>query len=59
MREIFSNSITTNVSRPHPSALEREIDQLVYNLHGLTYDEVKIVELGFGMSKEEYEKVDA
>ena len=27
-----------------PSALEREIDQLVYQLYGLTEEEIKIVE---------------
>ncbi len=26
------------------SALERQIDQMVYNLYGLTEDEIKIVE---------------
>ena len=28
----------------HTSALEKEIDELVYQLYGLTEDEVKIVE---------------
>lgn len=35
---------------------EREIDLLVYKLYELTYDEVKIVDPEFGMSKEEYGK---
>lgn len=34
---------------------EREIDQMVYKLYGLTYDEVKIVAPDFEMTKEEYE----
>ena len=37
-------------------ALEREIDVLVYKLYDLTYNEVKIVDPAFWMTKEEYEK---
>ena len=36
---------------------ERQIDLMVYKLYGLTYDEVKIIDPDFGMSKEEYEKI--
>lgn len=39
------------------SALEKEIDVIVYKLYGLTYDEVKIIDPGFGMSTEEYGRV--
>ena len=39
------------------SALEKEIDVIVYKLYGLTYDEVKIVEPDFEMSNEEFERV--
>lgn len=37
------------------SAEEREIDLMVYHLYELTYDEVKIVDPEFWMSREEYE----
>lgn len=37
------------------SALERQIDQMVYKLYGLTYEEVKIIEPEFAMSAVEYE----
>jgi len=37
------------------SALEKEIDVIVYKLYSLTFDEVMIVDPKFGMSKEEYE----
>ena len=36
------------------TALEREIDVLVYKLYELTYDEVKIVEPGFALTEKEY-----
>ncbi|PPK87755.1 Eco57I restriction-modification methylase [Neolewinella xylanilytica] len=36
------------------TALEAEIDVLVYRLYGLTYAEVLVVDPGFGMSEEEY-----
>jgi hypothetical protein len=38
------------------SALEQQIDLLVYHLYGLTYDEVLIVDPGTPITKEEYEK---
>ncbi len=37
------------------SALEAEIDRLVYQLYGLTYDEVKIVDPETPITREEYE----
>lgn len=39
------------------TALEREIDVLVYKLYELTYDEVKIIDKDFWLSEEEYGKV--
>lgn len=38
------------------SALEKEIDIIVYKLYGLTYEEVKIVEPAFALSEEEYNR---
>ncbi|RFC54938.1 DUF7149 domain-containing protein [Brumimicrobium aurantiacum] len=40
------------------TALEREIDVLVYRLYGLTYEEVKVVDEDFWMGESEYERVD-
>jgi hypothetical protein len=37
--------------------LERQIDNLVYRLYNLTYDEVKIIEPGFPFGKAEYEEI--
>ena len=36
---------------------ERQIDLHIYKFYNLTYDEVKIIEPGFEMSKVEYEKI--
>ena len=41
------------------SALEQQIDLLVYHLYGLTYDEVLIVDPATPITKEEYEKRNA
>jgi hypothetical protein len=38
------------------TALERQIDSLVYRLYNLTYDEVKVIEPEFPLGKAEYEK---
>jgi adenine-specific DNA-methyltransferase len=37
------------------TALEQQIDNLDYSLYDLTYDEVKVVDPEFGLSREEYE----
>ena len=38
------------------SALEQQIDTLVYKLYNLTWEEVQVVDPEFGLSEEEYEK---
>lgn len=37
------------------SALERQIDLMVYTLYGLTDDEVQIIDPEFALSAEEYQ----
>ena len=39
------------------TALEQQIDRLVYKLYGLTYDEVLLVEPDFSLSREAYQNV--
>jgi adenine-specific DNA-methyltransferase len=39
------------------TGLEREIDEMVYRLYGLSYEEVKVVDPEFWLSREEYEQV--
>ena len=61
------DSITTNVNRilrmkstdpnADTSALEYEIDNKVYHLYGLTYDEVLIVDPETPITREEYENI--
>jgi adenine-specific DNA-methyltransferase len=40
------------------SALERQIDNLVYSLDNLTWEEVKVIEPDFPVSRAEYEGVE-
>ena len=37
--------------------LEKQIDHLVYKLYELTYDEVKVIDPEFGLTKKEYEAI--
>ncbi len=39
------------------TALEQEIDNLVYKLYELTYDELKVIDPEFSLSKKEYESI--
>lgn len=38
-------------------SIEQEIDNLVYKLYELTYDEVKVIDPEFSLSKKEYEAI--
>ena len=38
--------------------LEQQIDNLVYRLYDLTYDEVKVVDPEFGLTEEEYNRIE-
>lgn len=38
-------------------ALEKQIDNLVYRLYELTYDEVKVIDPAFSLGKKEYEAI--
>jgi len=39
------------------TAIEQEIDNLVYKLYELTYKEVKVIDPAFGLSEAEYEAI--
>ncbi|MFZ4428502.1 MAG: Eco57I restriction-modification methylase domain-containing protein, partial [Saprospiraceae bacterium] len=45
-------------SKQDTTALEKEIDILVYKLYELTYDEVKIIDKDFWLSEKEYDRVE-
>jgi hypothetical protein len=55
--DILVNQVI-EIKRDDPTAdsstLETQIDQLVYHLYGLTYEEVKVIDPDFGLSEEEY-----
>lgn len=60
-KQMFIESIVDQIlekKKQNPKAdtsrLEAEIDNMVYKLYGLTYEEVKIVDPEFGMSENEY-----
>ena len=46
-----------NNRKTDTTLLERQIDELVYKLYDLTYEEVKVVDPGFWLSREDYGKV--
>ena len=39
------------------TSFEHQIDNLVYKLYELTYDEVKVIDPEFSLSKKEYEAI--
>ena len=39
------------------NALEKEIDQLVYKLYSLTYQEIKIIDPEFDLTEQEYKAI--
>lgn len=49
--------LNNKISHKDTSTLEQEIDNLVYKLYELTYDEVKVIDPAFRLSKEEYEAI--
>lgn len=56
---IVDQILTARQSNPHAdtTALENRIDELVFKLYGLTYEEVKVIAPDFWLGEEEYEKV--
>jgi hypothetical protein len=51
-------NIKTEKSKEDISVFERQIDNLVYRLYNLTYNEVKLIEPDFPLSKKEYEGIE-
>jgi len=48
--------LSAKIKTQDTTALEQEIDVMVYKLYELTYDEVKVIVKDFWLSKEEYDK---
>jgi adenine-specific DNA-methyltransferase len=59
LEELVSNIMICKAKSKNTSLLEYEIDNLIYKLYELTYDEVLVVEPEFGdrMSRDEYESL--
>jgi hypothetical protein len=53
--KIIDNVIKLKSEAKDTNALEQEIDNLVYRLYELSYDEVKVIDPKFGLTKKEYE----
>jgi translation initiation factor IF-2 len=60
-QKIFENNVNKIISKKQKKedtiALEQEIDNLVYKLYELTYEEVKVIDPEFGLTKKEYEAI--
>lgn len=56
---LIDNIIALKKENPQSdtTALEQQIDNLVYKLYDLTYDEVKVVDPAFALSEEEYNNI--
>jgi hypothetical protein len=52
---IVEQILTAKAQGKDTTALEAEIDLLVYKLYDLTYEEVKVIDPAFALSREEYE----
>ena len=52
--ENVSNILKNKLQNLDTTALENEIDIMVYKLYELTYDEVLVVDPEFSLSEEEY-----
>lgn len=56
--DIVDKIIDKKSKNQDTKALEQQIDNIVYRLYDLTYDEVKVVDPEFGLSREEYEGIE-
>jgi hypothetical protein len=56
VRTNISDKVDATSSVP-ASVFERQLDNLVYRLYSLTYDEVKMIEPDFPLSETSYEGI--
>ena len=57
LEKIVKNILQRKSEGKSTATLEQEIDNLVYKLYELTYDEVKVIDPAFSLSKKEYEAI--
>jgi hypothetical protein len=55
--ELVDKILINKAKKNDTTALEQEIDNLVYKLYALTYEEVKVIDPEFNLSKKEYEAI--
>jgi adenine-specific DNA-methyltransferase len=55
--EMTEKVITQKKNGINSAALEQEMDNLIYKLYELTYEEVKVIDPEFSLSKKEYEAI--
>lgn len=54
---ISDQIITLKLLDKDTSVIEQHLDNLVYKLYNLSYDEAKIIDSEFSLSQEEYESI--
>ena len=52
---LVENILSAKFQNQDTTALEKEIDVLVYKLYELSYEEVLIIDPAFGLAKKDYE----
>lgn len=56
--KLVDQILTQKIQGQDTTALEQQIDNLVYRLYELSYDEVIVIDPAFGLSKEDYESIE-
>jgi adenine-specific DNA-methyltransferase len=57
INKIVDRIISQKSQEKDTTLLEQEIDNLVYRLYELSYDEVKVIDPEFPLSQKEYENI--
>jgi adenine-specific DNA-methyltransferase len=57
LEDLVNNIYTKKNKKEDSSYIEKQIDNIVYRLYDLSYDEVKVIDPEFSLSKNEYESI--
>lgn len=55
--DLVDETLESKLKGINTKELEQQIDDIVYRIYGLTYNEVKIIDPEFPLSQEEYESI--
>jgi adenine-specific DNA-methyltransferase len=58
IENIVTKIIEEKAQEKKTGKMEQQIDNLVYRLYDLTYEEVKVIDPEFALSREEYEGIE-